>query len=313
MINDSLNRVEFMNRIVKDFMRMITKGASNLESTYMGYKMLVENQIKKDPTRKDECEELLNILEKAYRTFSDAEMVDIILKNNVTDKQFILRYGEKILGDNKRKYDMSDKFNPSLISLQDKRGGKRQVGYQAKEGKEYTYLDAEGKKVSIQGIGRLVFRHWNGLGDELSKYKITRQLNGDIYQVNEVISNIIIAQMDNPKYREAVLEELLSRNNIQLSKAGGYIGEIENVTIKDKDFTEGSERTISGDDYYRINQDYMLAYHAEAVTAAMLQEAQNQTKRDARTTNGYKNGEDRKVIEIMRRRPEEDQSSKEVR
>ena len=37
---------------------------------------------------------------------------------------------------------------------------------------------------------------------------------------------IIIANMEDPKYRNAVIEELFSDNNLMLSKCNGYIGDI---------------------------------------------------------------------------------------
>lgn len=278
MRNDGFDRKSFWNTLVQTSMRAIRKGPEALENVYRGYKSLIENQIKSTPQKEHECKELMQILEKTYAAFSDSEMVDIILKNSVTPKQFIIRYGERILGDNKRKYDMSDRLNPSLIAYQDEELMTRKVKYVPRHGSEHCYLSPEGKKVGIQEIGSIIYEEWNGVTSGLSKYRVTREVGRDIYQTYDIFSNIRIIMMEQPEYREAVLEELLSQNNMQLSNVGGYVGDIEEVTVNEEGFKEGAETVIAGDYSYRVNQKYMLTYHAERIAATMIFQKGKQLK-----------------------------------
>lgn len=272
-------KTTFMNMVIKDSIRVLKKGPQALEELYNGYKLLIKNQIKNTPENREDSQQLIELLERAYKVFSDAEIADIILNDKITDRRFILKYGERILGDNKRKYDMSDKFEPSLIYLQDNEKQKRKIEYQLAKEEKYAYLDEDGKKIMIQKIGKLLFRHWNGIEDQITKYRITRQIGEGITKTYEVFSNINMALMHDYEYREVVLEELLSKKNIELSKAGGYIGEIETIAKENRELREGNEKTVRGDYYYRTNTNYMLVYYSEAVTAAMLQ-AMKEKSRD---------------------------------
>lgn len=286
MGNRKFDKKSFFDTLVQGSIRAIKKEPIALDSLYNGYRTLVENQKIQTPEREQECNELLQILEKSYRMFSDSEVENIIISNNVSAKQFVSKYGERILG-NKRKYDMSDRFNPSLISYQDKSKQSKKIVYVEKEGIEHTYLDIEGKTVSIQEIGKIGFEEWNGVSYEIPKYRVTRQIGKDVYRTDEIFSNIRIIMMDNPEYREAVLEELLSEKNIELSNAGGYVGDIEEVTIKDTDFKKGSEKIVAGDYFYRVSPKYMLAYHSEKIAAAKILSA------------AQKNAESKKIVQIM--------------
>ena len=270
------NKMNFFQTLIEESIKAIKRGTLDLERLYSGYERLILNQINISPETEAECNELIQILKRSYRMFKDPEVVDILIKNNITYKQFISKYGEKLLGDNKRKYDMSDRFEETLIGYQNK---ERKISYIQKEGMEHIYFDGNGKKVTIQEIGRLIFKEWNGLKSSLSEYKITRQLNGQTYQRDNVFSNIRIIMMDHPEYREAVLGELLSRNNIELSKAGGYVGQIEDVTIGDREFKEGSEITADNDYFYKVSPNYMLAYHSAELTAAMIMKNARKEKR----------------------------------
>ena len=105
MENHKLNRKTFFYRLVQASMKAIRRGPEAVERVYKWGKASIEKQIESMPESEQEYKERMQILEKAYVAFSDSEMADIIIKNNVTDKQFISRYGERILGDNKRKYE----------------------------------------------------------------------------------------------------------------------------------------------------------------------------------------------------------------
>lgn len=275
--HNEFNNISFLDTLIQGSIRTIKKGQNDLNKLYEGYKKLLENQIKSTPEKEEECKKLLEILEKTYKIFSDQEMTDIIIKNNITHKQFISKYGEKILGeellgDNNRKYDISDKFNPNLIAYEDKEKQTRKVEFVPRKGVEHVYIDNIGKQVSIQEIGKLYFKEWNGLNSDISKYRVMKQIEKNNYEIYEVFSNIKIIMMENPEYRAAVLDELLSKKNIQLSKAGGYVGEIVDAIKTNNDNKMNNGKSTKNDEYYLINSKYAIAYHLEEIAATMIYE-----------------------------------------
>lgn len=308
MSTDQFNKEDFLKRLIEGCIRTTKKSPEDFKKLYDGYKLLIENQIKKKPDTYQTMEQLQKMLEKAYIMFSNPEFVEIIKENNVTYRQFILQYGEMFLEDDKmkdnigdktnfslntyqegeeqsahkkteklplknhvRKYNMSDRFDASMIASQDRDCKRKKVKYVAKKGEEYVYTDLEGGKVSIQEIGRLYYEAWNGLKSAISKYRVIKQVSEGALQTDEIFSNIRIFEMQNPEYREAVLQELLSENNIKLSKTGGYVGEIVDTPTNDPSFKIGCEKTISTDYFYRVNQNYTLTYQSEEIAATMLQ------------------------------------------
>lgn len=286
MQRDRLNKQDFLSMLVRSFIQASRKEQGDLEQIYNGYRKLIDNQIYKRPEQEQECKQLLTILEKVYTMFNDSKFRQIIIDNNITYQQFTMEYGETLIGDNKRKYNMSDKFEPSMIASEDKMRENKKVKYIAKEGLENRYVDLEGKEVIIQKIGTLYFECWNSVRSFIDKYKISRQVSSGLYQEDEVFSNIKIANMQNPQYREVVLGELLSENNINLSKVGGYIGEIAEISTSDSEFKVGTETTIGTDYFYRINPKYALTYKSEDLAAVMFQK-QTEKKQQSKE-NEYK-------------------------
>lgn len=65
--------------------------------------------------KEKEVEECKVILEKTYRMFSNPGVRKILIDSKAREADILEKYGEKILGDNKRTYDMSSMYNKSLI------------------------------------------------------------------------------------------------------------------------------------------------------------------------------------------------------
>ena len=86
--------------------------------------------------------------------------------------------------------------------------------------------------------------------------------------------------MENPKYRETVFDELLNENNISLSNSCGYVGEIINTPLEQKQEGIGTEKMLDGGTYlYNIGNGYSLMYDAKDVTATiMIQKVMNMAK-----------------------------------
>lgn len=247
---------------------------------------------------------LYEIADNFYRLSTDPKVRGEVLKKNMKLPEFISEYRERILGDDKRQYDMSELFDSSYIMSteikDDGEAGKR-LKYVSVSGIPYQYKDSQGNEFVIEEIGRLYMQQWNKAQSYITKYRITRREGNTVYTVNEVYSNISIFDMSDEKYREAVTTELLSERNIDLSNAKGYIGEIVKTPNKFKKEYPGHEETIGASMYfYKINDEYSLMYDGTDLSAVMLHEDYiDRTKKDRnegqikREVDGNHNNEDR--------------------
>lgn len=106
--------------------------------------------------------------------------------------------------------------------------------------KEETVVYSD-EKIIIEKIGTLNYKQLTACMDYITKYKITKD-DGEY----EVYSTILAEDMKIDKqYRKAVLDVLLSKNNIELSNCSGYVGTI-------------SDKTENSDNSYRIDDKYFL-------------------------------------------------------
>ena len=256
-------RRKFANMVVTKLISKLNSQKVDREKVYSGFEMLVNNQRNKTPGKIDMCDEMSSILEKLRTIFEDGDIQKIILENNITSKQFMSLYGEKILGDAKRQYDMSNRFKKELNET----GASCYSELQNR--KLYTYVDQKNNEIDIQEVGRLTYKEWNGTIAQINKYRVLLNISKDEKIEREVFTNINFTQMDNPEYKYAVLSELLSYNNIELSNAEGYIGEIRNVPNDSEKFEIESERENSRNYEYRVNDKYMLVYDSTDLDAVM--------------------------------------------
>lgn len=273
--------------VTKGFLQGAKRGITGIDHFYDGYRRLLENQRRIKPEHEEEVKIKLEILERAYTLFCDEDAREILSKNGVTAEHIIEKYGERILGqysqnvnkqnsnnatileNSKRAYDMSGMFNQGLIqSISDTKGlGKlNNVMYLTKQETEHDVFDSRGMKITIQKVGTLHYKTTFGITKDISQYRITREINGKQYQV-KVFTNIAIFKLDNEKYKAAVLNELLSEENIQLSNADGYIGTIEDSDIS---LEKGEEEKEMFRYAYKIDDTYSIVYDAEDLSAVGL-------------------------------------------
>lgn len=285
MSNIFITKRHFLEMILRDFIHRSNKGEETqgkIDGIYMGYKTLLSNQLKMTKGRAKEIEECNAILDKTYKMFSNPEIRKILIDSKAKEADVLEKYGEKILGDNKRTYDMSSMYNKSLIgTINTQSGEKSNMRYISKESnsgpvnREYKFIDNNGNKVSISCIGELHYRTAFGVAKDVCKYRINRQIDDSAFTTDEVFGNISIVDMDNPEYRDAVFSELLGENNMSLSNAGGYIGMISRSNNK---LARGEQETVAGIYTYRINDKYCIEYDSEDLSAVMLYQKELQER-----------------------------------
>lgn len=218
----------------------------------------------KKPHTLREYEKRKSIIEKCFNTFMRPAVRHEVSEKNLSAMQVYSQYAEEILGDNKRKYNMSDKFDETLIAYVngDSEGEiRRLVAYQEKIGEVHPIPNS---KITIQPIGKIGYI--NMFKDEkyVMKYRVTRKLDENNYDTFEVFSNIDISRLDDEEYSSAIVNELLSENNIQLSGTGGYIG-----TIVDENNKLGLQ-TEDGSHYrYQVSKHHALEFDGEDLSAVI--------------------------------------------
>ena len=226
---------------------------------------------------------LTEILNQIDDLFRDPKVKNEILNNNMKISEFITKYSEQILGNNKRQYDMSNLFNAAYIKStnNDKCENGKKIKYIPTKGNAYEFSDNNGNEFCIEEIGNLYMQKWNREQSHIEKYKITRKENGKEIKTEEIYTNINISGLDDEKYKEAIITELFSRKNIDLSNAGGYVGEVVETPEELKKESCGAEKVIGGSMYfYKINDKYSLMYDAADLSAVMLH-----TKYNSKTVN----------------------------
>ena len=212
---------------------------------------------------------LNNVLDNFMSLIQDKKVLEEIKKHKISEKDFIEKYKSILMKGEKRDYDMSKLFNPSLIADRSQFGTMKALSYRPIEKEQGAYFQQQdGTIVTIMYLGTLNYKTWNGENDSINKYKIQKSdKRGKIILSSDVYSNVSIFNMADEQYKEAVLEELLSNDNILLSNCNGYIGEIE-LDPKEKE-PEEQQLETSTRFKYRIDNKYAIAYNSTPLTAVI--------------------------------------------
>lgn len=172
------------------------------------------------------------------------------------------RLAEIVLGDLKRKYNMSDKCTVGSL--------KAGIPIRLKtvsNGITATALDSLSTAITIQHIGTLEYDTLSS-NEYISQYRITKQTAPNDLKTYDVFSYIDLnAFKENEKYRNAVIENLLSDNNLEFSNANGYIGKINATSQSETQLNIGEQIDDEGYYRYQISSEYALEYDGEKIEA----------------------------------------------
>ena len=247
---------------------------TDLNDNYAMLLTTLENQEKSEPSKGETYDKMREIISSFHKLVTRPDIKAEIRETGIKEDDFVRKYREEIFGEPKRKYDMKDLYRDSLISTYSNDSRKEFIRPHSKP-IELEYKDRLGRTVKLSNVAELQYSEWNGTKTNLSMYKVQReQENGELSE-DYIYSNILIANMDEPEYRNAVLDELLSDNNISLSNSGGYVGEIMLAPRKGKEDMLYTEKQKDGRYTYRVSENYVLTYEEEAVTAAINEPARN--------------------------------------
>lgn len=217
---------------------------------------------------------------------------------NGTYDRFDELYKEEILGDNKRKYDMTSlvhkwmitpeysytknkkpfNFVYDIVLQQNNDETTKEVIKDSLASKELKENEQLIKRVGISEMGKLIYTLASGEKKFLKNYIIRMNENGKTKDYF-VFSDISPIMMHDAEYRRMVIEELLSENNITLSNLNGYIGEIKpQINKKEELESNNTKKHINSDKgkeseelysytYTNTSDEYELEYDAIAATA----------------------------------------------
>lgn len=178
-------------------------------------------------------------------------------------------YAEIILGDHKRKYDMSDKYCDNMIV----EGSLKLLPPRIDELTSIVHDNIRNVDVNIYHSGTLMYSTAFISNESVEQYTITMPLEDGTKKEYIVYSNIDVDKLDVDRdYNQAVFKELLSKNNLELSNAGGYIGMIDAANTVYKPEINVGEQIDSGYGTYRyrVSQKYHLIFDFELVTAVTM-------------------------------------------
>ena len=181
------------------------------------------------------------------------------------------RFSENILGDHKRKYDMSHKYCEDMLDLRTFDYIQSPVEY---DGPPLKY-DNSDIEIKISRLGRLSYKTNTLADDSIDRYSILVLEKNIPIQEYKVFSDINLEKLATDiHYRQAVLGELLSKNNIELSNTNGFIGVIDEADTDYKPQLKIGEELDDGYSTYRYrcpsSEKHHLVYQTEPVTAVMM-------------------------------------------
>lgn len=242
-------------------------------------------------------ERLTEILENMYNLINDEIIIKDIKSGKLKKQDFFRLYSEKIFGDNKREYNMRDLYSNNFIAKDKFNNLKSKVVFKKIKNDlicENEFKNSNGKSTRIFPLGDLIYEEFNGIVSNITKYRIQREINPGYFKEDIVYSSIIIPLMEiDEEYKKAVLEELLSENNIRLSNCNGYIGEIDKIPEKEQSNNVNGEKKTFNGYTYKVNAKYELFYDSAAVSAVVSYSLLDAEKEDKTNNDQNLIGEER--------------------
>lgn len=259
--------ISFM--IATSFKRIMNSDLVKLENLKQSFKQMLAVERKKHPGKDEMYDELDKLLDDFFEYIKDPTLMKEISEGKISKNELEEKALAEVANIPKRKYDMSDLYRSGLIAPSLSDTDERQVILNGRKGETYAYYDKLSRPIYITDVGKVVYREWNGIAAEIYVYLIQKQKEDGNLSQDLVCSNISIPMMEDPEYREAVLEELLSDDNIKKSNAGAYIGQIDRRKKANSMDKLHAERQNANEYSYRINDKYVLVYDATELSAVI--------------------------------------------
>ena len=232
---NNFNRLEYFRECILAFIHSESKGIKQVAGSlnYINCKPDLKN-IDVETQKRHILESCLSLFKsQKFKELIEKEKQKRGIENNLSKENLhqaallanILadRLSEIVLSDRKRTYNMSEVATIDTVST---------IPEDLKYNDEFlsskTVTNMFGDKITIQHIGKLSFSCRPSADDYIYRYCVTKQMGKDSQIVRKIFSDIDLNRIDeDPEYAYAVANELLSQNNMDLSKADDYIGELD--------------------------------------------------------------------------------------
>lgn len=267
-ISSSDNEIKnYINLILSLFFADLkNKDNPDPDAKYYEAKKFLELDIRKSPEKIELHDMMERILNSMHNLMKNQEVATEIANGTLSKSQFIKKFQEEILGDHKRKYQMNDLYDSNLIAPIVKGSNIKDETYiKIRKPVTHTYHDNKGRQINITPVGNLQYREAMGFVSSLTNYIVDKEMDSGDFSRYSVLSSINMLKMSEESYREAVLNELLGKYNLELSNCAGYIGRIEPAP---KDFPAG-EKASRYNYVYKVDDENMLVYDATEVSAVL--------------------------------------------
>lgn len=263
----NFDRMAYLKQTVNQFINKETVDSVerqyNLQLSHLNKDLNNTNQIKKKILK--DCKDIFTlsyvraaVADAKEKGMPYSELVSIVTK----------RLASRVFSDDKRHYNMSAITSKGMIS--------NVPTFHPIDGlfigPEDSLYDLEGNPMSIKHIGTLEYETL--ASDEyIFKFRVCRQINGVDTEPQEVFSNIDLNRiLEEKEYYYAVVGELLSNNNIDLSFADSYVGEISGtdgspLKIEQEYFDKDPQKDKVYGYTYRISKNFALVYDGEKIEA----------------------------------------------
>lgn len=277
---------DFLRRIINQFIGKQTN--SSVQQVYISWSKLINADT--NPENVKINAEKKRILIDCYTIFSDpktrGDIHSYVEKHGYKASHELISLvtkslNERLLGERKRKYDMSDlfdsenKFDLNNIDCSPIPNGK--------SSETLSYL---GTTFKIQELGILSYDTPSAKNEYMYKYGITKRRPNsskeDYYEVFSPFIDIDLLNDKDAEYTEAILGELLSASNLKHTNANGYVGKVYQITTPNNNLEVGKEVQDETSKIYKyqISQKYTLEFDPENLSAVMHYTRQQEKNED---------------------------------
>ena len=222
-------------------------------------KRMLDNQIRMQPEYANEYNKMYNIIDNFYNLMNNPEVRKKIIDTKMNKTTFISVYRTDILGGTERMYNILHLLNTDLVG-EYKGDARKKIDHIHKNGVDNIYF-YNGMQTIIRNIGLLSYDHWNSVKSTIAEYEIIRRTINKSKSY-KVFSNILISKMEEEAYRNAVLDQLLGEENINVNSLKGYIGEV----VENNESNSGEIKQPHSYSF-RVNNNLYIEYDATDLSA----------------------------------------------
>ena len=252
------------------YSRINLSEANKLDNLKKQFKEMLSMEESKYQTEHQKYDYLRNVIDLFFDYITEERIVAQIKNGKLSKKDLESNFLADIMSVPKRKFDMKDLYRTDLIASVGKNSSTKNVRMSFKNnGQEHMYIDNNGRSYKLTDIGSIVYEEWGGIKSDLTIYQLEKKLLNGETSKDLICTRIIISEMENPKYKKAVLEELFSDDNIHKSNVGIYIGQIQKRIQSSNKELPHTETQTTNEYTYRIDDEYVLEYDATELSAVV--------------------------------------------